>query len=181
MSTRRWAIGLWMFVCLGACDDRPRGSGAHDGGIDLALAADGFSSSLDATASACFEPQETASVSTAGSLVQACAIWNSLSSLTGQVTIARTGASLVLAFASGVTFNGTVTGNDVSLTHAQTHPFTDGCLWLATETLVGTLDPTTCAMSLAYTYVETVSMSNGACATPCAASSTVTFSFQPIL
>jgi hypothetical protein len=178
MSSWRWALGLGLFCCVAACDGRSHGPGAHDT-VDLAVA-DGLGSSLDATASACFEPQETASVSTAGSIVEECAIWNNLSSLTGQVTIVRTGASLMLEFAGGITFSGTVSGSTVSLTHAQTHTFSDGCLWLASETLTGTLDPTTCAMSVSYAYVESVSMSNGACATPCSASSTVTFSFQPV-
>jgi hypothetical protein len=180
MSIGRLAICLTMLGCLAACDGS-RHSVVTDGGSDLASALNDLSSNVDATMLACFEPQVSANVNTSGSIVQECAIWNNLSSLMGQVNITRTGSTLTLDFSAGVTFTGTVTGNNVSLTHAQTHTFTDGCLWLATETLTGTLDPTSCAMSVSYAYVESVQTSNGACATPCSASSTVKFSFQPVL
>ncbi|HVV88045.1 MAG TPA: hypothetical protein VHE35_33620 [Kofleriaceae bacterium] len=74
---------------------------------------------------------------------------------------------LTIDFGDGVVFTGTVVDGAVHLVYAHQHPFTDGCQWMATETLAGALDPTTCDFTLGYDYVESVVVSNDLCATPC--------------
>lgn len=135
----------------------------------------------DAASTLCYAPSVSGTVTPGTSSIQACAIWNSISKMTGAVTLTRDAQMLTMAFATGVTFAGTVMDRNVSLTYTHLHDFTDGCLWRATETLTGDLDPTTCVMTVGYHYVETVETSNGACATPCAGTGTFSLSVAPIL
>jgi hypothetical protein len=134
----------------------------------------------DSTPAACFEPSVTGMTSTSGANIQQCAIWNSVAQMTGNVTLARTGDNLSMTFGSGIAFTGTVTGTHVTLVYWHLHDFTDGCKWRATETLDGTLDPASCVMMLAYSYVETVEVSNGACATPCSGTADFALQITPI-
>jgi hypothetical protein len=126
--------------------------------------------------SVCYEPSVSGSVMPGMANLQSCAIWNNVANMTGTVTLSRTGEMLAMAFASGVSFAGTIAGTSVTLTNSQLHSFTDGCTWRATETLSGTLDPASCVMTLSYAYNEMVAVSNGACATPC--TGTADFSLQ---
>ncbi len=157
----------------------------------LALAACGPAKRMDppmmtapdapAQATSCYEASVSGTASVGTSSVESCAIWNSLAEMTGGVTLTRDQTSLTMAFATGVTFTGTVVGNNVDLTYSNLHDFEDGCTWRATETLTGALDPATCVMMLGYHYAETVEVSNGACATPCSGTGTVSFQISPIL
>jgi hypothetical protein len=133
-----------------------------------------------AMATACFEPSVMGTVIAGPANIQDCAIWNSVASMTGNVTLTRTGDNLTMAFGSGITFAGTVSGSNVMLTYSHLHDFSDGCKWRATETLSGTLDPTSCVMMVSYNYVETVEISNGACATPCSGTADFSLSITPI-
>ncbi len=134
----------------------------------------------DVAPAVCFEPSVTGTVTHGTPNIQQCAIWNSVANMTGDVTLTRTGDNLTMAFATGVTFQGTVTGTQVHLVYSHLHDFTDGCQWRATETLDGTLDAQTCVMMLAYNYVETVEVSNGACATPCTGTADFALQITPI-
>jgi len=130
----------------------------------------------DSSPAVCFVPSVMGTVAHGPPNIQSCAIWNSVGSMTGDVTLSRTGDNVTMAFATGITFTGTITGTNVMLTYWHLHDFSDGCKWRATETLTGTIDPQSCVMMLSYNYVETVEVSNGACATPC--SGTADFSLQ---
>jgi hypothetical protein len=135
----------------------------------------------DSAPAVCFDPSVTGTVTAGTANIQTCAIWNSVSKMTGSVTLSRTDSMLTMAFASGPTFAGTISGTSVTLTYAHLHDFEDGCTWRATETLSGTLDPTSCVMTLSYSYVESVSVSNGACATPCTGTADFSLQVTPIL
>ena len=135
----------------------------------------------DAAPSVCYAPSVQGTVTPGASSIQSCAIWNNVSNLMGGVTLTRDATMLTMAFATGVTFSGTVIGRNVELTYSHLHDFTDGCKWRATETLSGDLDPATCVMMVSYRYVETVEISNGACATPCGATGMFSLSVAPIL
>jgi len=135
---------------------------------------------IDTTPAVCFEPSESGTVMPGSSTLQSCAIWNSVAKMTGSVTLTRDPTMLTMAFATGPVFTGTVVDRSVDLTYWHLHDFSDGCKWRATETLTGDLDPMTCVMTLSYTYVETVEISNGACATPCAGTGTFSLEIMPI-
>jgi hypothetical protein len=141
---------------------------------------DAPASTRDVAAAVCFDPSLSGTVSHGTPNIQQCAIWNSVANMTGDVTLTRTGDSLTMAFSTGVAFTGTVTGTQVHLVYYQLHDFTDGCKWRATETLDGTLDPQSCVMMLAYNYVETVEVSNGACASPCTGTADFSLQITPI-
>jgi hypothetical protein len=136
---------------------------------------------VDSGPMVCFEPSVMGDVMAGTPDIQSCAIWNSLAEMTGNVTLTRSGSMLTMAFMGGIAFTGTVTGSNVSLTYYALHDFEDGCKWRATETLTGTLDPTTCVMNLGYAYVETVEVSNGACATPCTGTSNFSLQINPVI
>jgi hypothetical protein len=168
-ATSRWCYLLAMrslvVVALAACAPaRP-----DPGTVDAAPV-------HDAAPGVCYEPSVSGMVMAGNPNLQACAIWNNVANMTGTVTLGRTGNMVTMAFASGLTFTGTISGTNVTLTSSALHSFTDGCTWRATETLTGTIDPTSCVMMLSYAYVETVEVSNGACATPC--TGTADFSLQ---
>lgn len=135
----------------------------------------------DAAPMVCFDPSITGTAMTGNANVQACAIWNNVSRMTGTVTLARTATTFSIDFANGLSFTGAITGNQVSVTHVEPHTFEDGCLWQSTETLTGTVDPTTCVLALSYAYAEMVTQSNGACATPCAGTANVSLQITPII
>jgi len=130
---------------------------------------------------ACFEPAITGTAMTGNANVQSCAIWNNVARMTGMVTLTRTATTFSLDFATGLAFTGAITGNAVSLTHTEPHSFEDGCTWQSTETLTGTVDPTTCVLSLAYDYEEMVTVSNGACASPCTGMADVSLQITPVV
>ena len=129
----------------------------------------------------CFEPAITGTAATGNANVQACAIWNNVARMTGMVTLTRTATTFSIDFANGLSFTGAITGNAVSLTHVEPHSFTDGCGWQSTETLTGTVDPTSCVLSLAYDYAEMVVQDNGGCATPCSGHADVSLQITPIV
>ena len=134
----------------------------------------------DATVPACFEPSVDVEVTLEIQIEEACAIWNSLSLLSGMATVTRGGEILRIDFGDGVAFAGTVVDGAVSLSYTHLHDFTDGCGWQATETLIGQLDEASCSLTLDYAYVETVVQDNGGCATPCAANADVTLGITVI-
>jgi hypothetical protein len=133
----------------------------------------------------CYAPSETGMVMPGASSVESCAIWNSLAQMSGVVTVARSPqdlTQLTMTFGSGpVIYTGTVVNDQVSLTYFHLHDFEDGCKWRATETLTGTLDDSTCVLSLSYKYRESVEVSNGACATPCSGDGTFSLDIVPII
>src|ERR1043165_6462959 len=96
----------------------------------------------DGTPAVCFDPAVAGTATHGTPNIQSCAIWNSVASMQGDVTLTRSGNMLTLAFASGPVFTGTVNGSTVMLVYTHLHDFEDGCKWRATETLTGTLDPT---------------------------------------
>lgn len=125
----------------------------------------------------CYSPSVTGMVMASNPNLQACAVWNNVAMMSGNVTLSRDTTSLTMAFANGLTFAGSVdTTNHVMLVHSDLHAWSDGCTWRATETLTGPLDPATCVMTLSYAYQETVEVSNGACDMPC--TGTADFSLQ---
>ncbi len=111
---------------------------------------------------------------------ESCAIWNSLAKMMGTATVTGSGDMLTIDFGNGVIFAGTVTDGNVSLTYIQHHEFGDGCLWQAAETLAGQLRDD-CALSLTYTYVESVAVDRGHCASPCSATADVSLKLTPII
>jgi hypothetical protein len=135
----------------------------------------------DAGPSVCFEPSVTGTAMAGNGMVQDCAIWNHVADMTGQVTLTRTATTFTLSFANGLVFTGAISGTSVTLTHVEPHSFSDNCGWQATETLTGTIDPTSCALSLSYAYAEMVVTDNGACATPCSGTADLMFVVTPIL
>ena len=145
------------------------------------VTADAASTSDAAGPTECFDPSVMGQVMAGTPDIQVCAIWNSLASMTGNVTLTRDHTNLTMAFGSGVTFTGTVIDRNVMLTYFHLHDFSDGCKWRATETLDGDLDPTSCVMTLSYQYIETVEISNGACATPCTGTSNFSLQINPII
>lgn len=147
--------------------------GTPDAAVDAAVAV------IDGPPAQCYDEPVDVDVAAQGTVVQACAIWNSIGQLAGHATVTRTGMTLVIDFENGVVFSGSIINNMVNLVYAHQHPFEDGCRWMATETLMGTLDPATCNFSLSYNYVESVVMGS-ACATPCSAQANVTLQLTPI-
>jgi hypothetical protein len=135
---------------------------------------------VDGPEAQCYDEPVDVDVALQGQVVEACAIWNSLAQLAGRALVSRSGTTLMIDFQNGVVFSGTVINGAVNLAYAHQHPFEDGCRWMATETLAGTLDPSTCNFSLTYSYVESIVMNNGACATPCSAQADVTLQLTPI-
>jgi hypothetical protein len=135
----------------------------------------------DATPRVCYAPSETGSVMAGNPDLQSCAIWNNVANMNGNVTLARDPANnLTMTFSTGLAFAGAITDPNVQLVHSELHDFTDGCKWRATETLSGTIDETTCVMMLHYAYVETVEISNGACASPCTGTADFTLQIMPL-
>jgi hypothetical protein len=168
-------------VALAACGPGEReggGQGMPDAAMDAIIGV-----RLDSTAPAeCYASTTTVEVEAEIQIVQSCAVWNSLSELAGTATVTRTANNLSIDFGNGVLFTGTLgTSGAVYLTYVHDHPFTDGCGWRATETMIGQLDQTSCAFELDYDYVEAVVINNGGCASPCGAQANVTLDLTPII
>ena len=136
---------------------------------------------IDAAPSLCYEPSTSGTVTPGTSTLDSCAVWNSVSKMSGAVTLTRDPSHLTMAFATGPTFVGTVAARNVNLTYFHLHDFSDGCKWRATETLTGDLDPASCVMTLSYHYVESVETSDGSCATPCTGTGSFSLQIAPIL
>jgi hypothetical protein len=114
--------------------------------------------------------------------VQDCAIRNNVSHMTGNVTLTRNASSFKMAFANGLAFVGSVSSSShVTLVNVQPRASRDGCGWQSTETLTGTVDPTTCVLSLQYAYAEIVVQNNGGCASPCFGTANVSLQVTPII
>jgi hypothetical protein len=167
-------VRIAFVLVLVACSPSSRGSSPDAARGDATVA-------TDAAPAMCFDPAISGTAMTGNAAVQDCAIWNNVARMTGMVTLTRTATSFSIDFANGLSFTGAITGNQVALTHIEPHTFTDGCGWQSTETLTGTLDPTTCVLTLAYDYAEMVTMSNGACATPCSGHADVSLQITPIV
>jgi hypothetical protein len=135
----------------------------------------------DAAAMVCYASATEVDVELMVQIEESCAVWNSLADLSGRATVTRTGTSLAIDFGSGVTFSGTLINNAVSLHYDHQHPFSDGCGWKASETLVGQLDPANCAFALSYDYVESVVTSDGTCDSPCSAMANVQLDLTPVI
>jgi len=163
---------LLLVAAIAACSPSPRTQTAQP---------DAPAVSSDSAPTVCFEPAITGTAMTGNANVQSCAIWNNVARMTGMVTLTRTATSFSLDFANGLSFTGAITGNQVSLTHIEPHSFEDGCTWQSTETLTGTVDPTTCVLTLSYDYEEMVTVSNGACASPCTGMADVSLEITPIV
>ena len=143
---------------------------------------DAAPTAIDAPAAAavCYEPAISGTVQPGASNIQSCAIWNNVARMTGMVTVSRDPSMMTMSFGA-LAFTGTVTGRNVALTHFELHDFTDGCLWRATETLTGDLDPATCVMALDYQYAETIETNNGACSSPCSGTGSFALDIVPII
>jgi hypothetical protein len=180
-AVRRSLLPLVCAVVASACGPGERdGSGTGTStGLDAAI--DGSTLRSDSAAAVCYDSVTEVEVDLTIQIQQSCAIWNSLSELSGRATITRTGSTLTIDFGGGVVFSGTLVGNTVNLRYEHQHPFTDGCGWKATETLVGQLDPATCKFSLSYDYAETVVTSDGSCASPCSAMADVQLELTPVI
>ncbi|CAN5183732.1 hypothetical protein BH11MYX1_BH11MYX1_51350 [soil metagenome] len=139
--------------------------------------------SVDAAPPAvCFEPQIAGKATIGNADVQGCAIWNNVSRMTGDVTLTRDATSFKMAFANGLKFAGSVSSsNHVTLVNIEPHSYSDGCGWQSTETLTGTLDPSTCVLSLSYDYAEMVVQSDGFCDSPCFGTANVSLKVTPII
>jgi hypothetical protein len=173
----RRAIPLFIAACAPAVESSRDAAPGHDAVTSVPDAAP----FADIVAAACYEPSLSGTVTADGPAeIQSCAIWNSASELQGMVTLTRSGDSLTMSFASGPVFTGTLSGTSVNLVYYHLHPFDDGCEWRATETLFGTYDPSSCVMSLSYSYRETVE-SGSACATPCSGDASFMLSVTPII
>lgn len=131
----------------------------------------------------CFVPAVQGSATTMTVSIESCAVWNNLANMTGDVTLSRTGNDLSLAFTTaGLIFTGTIDGTDVMLTYSALHDFTDNCEWRATETLTGTVDPTTCVMTLSYDYEEMVAVASpDGCDSPCTGTANVSLQITPTI
>lgn len=128
----------------------------------------------------CYEPSEVVNVGIDTEQAEACAVWHSLDALPGQATMSRSGMDLTIDFGDGVEFSGTVNDPNVGLTYAHDHPYEDNCVWRATETLQGTFDPLTCAMTLTYRYEEAVAEDRGDCYSPCFADGEIEMTLTPV-
>jgi hypothetical protein len=135
------------------------------------------------TPSECFVPAVQGTAMTAAVSIEACAVWNNVANMMGDVTVTRTGQDLTLAFTTtGLTFTGTIVGNDVTLTYSALHEFTDNCEWRSTETLTGTVDPMTCVLTLSYDYQEMVAVASpDGCDTPCTGTADVSLQITPMI
>ena len=171
---RSAVLSLALFAACGPSGRDPSGPDAGTG-IDATLPHPDGQSAL------CYDTTTEVEVALQIQIEESCAIWNSLAELSGRATVVRTGTSLSIDFGSGVVFAGTLVNGAVSLVYSHDHTFTDGCGWNATETLAGTLDPTSCNFSLSYDYVESVAINNGACATPCSAQANVQLELKPVI
>lgn len=161
-----------------ACGPDDRDPASVDAAVDATV--DAPPPAIDAPPAQCFDEPLDVNVELQIQIEESCAIWNSLAELAGHATVTRAGTTLTIDFGNGVVFTGTVTGGAVSLAYVHDHPFTDGCGWRATETLMGQLDPTSCNLTLGYDYVESVVINNGGCATPCSARADVDLQLTPI-
>lgn len=162
-------------VVLGACGPGDRGGSAVDAAPDTRVVPP------DGQPAVCYAADTDVEVALEIQIEQSCAIWNSLSELSGMAKVSRNGTNLTIDFGNGVVFTGTVIAGAVNLTYTHPHNFTDGCGWQAKETLFGTLDPTSCNFALRYDYVESVVVNNGGCATPCSAQADVTLELTPVI
>jgi len=166
---------LLSLAVLAACGPGDRGGSTPDAqqAIDATVP--------DTTPAQCYDTVTEVEVALQVQIEESCAIWNSLAELSGRATVTRTPTSLTIDFGNGVVFSGTLVNGAVSLVYAHNHTFTDGCGWKATETLAGTLDPSSCNFSLSYDYVESVAVNNGGCATPCSAQANVQLELKPVI
>jgi hypothetical protein len=166
-------------ACAACGPDGGDGPGTPDAAVVVdATAVDALV--IDAPPARCYDEPVDVEVDLQAQIVESCAIWNSLGALAGHAVVSRTDATLTIDFGDGVVFTGTVVNDQVDLVYEHQHPFTDGCGWKATETLAGTLDPTSCHFALRYDYVESVVVNNGGCASPCSAQANVTLQLTPI-
>jgi hypothetical protein len=129
----------------------------------------------------CFEPQVEADAWLEILQEDACAVWNSLRTLSGALLLRRDGDVLSIDFGEGVVFSGTVSGVDANLAYAHEHEFEDGCRWVATETLTGPIDPISCGLLLTYSYEEAVVEDRGACYLPCSADADIHLEIIPFI
>ncbi len=163
-----------LVIVIAACGPPGRPNGSPDAGIS-----DAPPRAEDPPT--CYEAVTDVDVALEVQIEQSCAIWNSLGQLPGKARVTRSATTLSIDFGDGVVFAGTLTGDDVNLVYEHPHPFSDGCGWKATETIVGRLDPRSCAFALSYDYVESVVMSDGSCSSPCSAQADVTLDLKPII
>ncbi len=177
----RWLGCLLVFVAACGDDDRlgDRDRAPVDSGVTDAARPD-FGPARDFGPPVCLSGTTRVDVELMVSIEESCAIWNSLDQLAGEATISRTGDTLTIDFGDGVVFEGTISGDTVSLVYRHPHEFTDGCGWEATETLDGSFEAD-CSLSLSYDYVESVAIDRGFCATPCSAAADVDLILTPLI
>jgi hypothetical protein len=168
---------LLTMLAAAACGPDGRGGSTPD----ASTAIDATVPVPDSTPAVCYAGPTEVEVALQIQIEESCAIWNSLAELSGRATVTRSANTLTIDFGNGVVFSGTLVNGTVNLVYTHQHPFTDGCGWQAKETLLGTLDPTSCNFSLTYDYVESVVMNNGGCASPCSAQANVMLELKPVI
>ncbi|MGE0402114.1 MAG: hypothetical protein AB7T06_35765 [Kofleriaceae bacterium] len=164
-----------IILALASCGPSGRTPGDDTDVVDAAMA------TPDMGPHVCYDSVTQVEVALTVQIEESCAIWNSLSKLSGTATVSKTGTTITIDFGEGVVFSGPLTNNSVMLVYTHDHPFTDGCGWRATETMRGTMDPVACTFALDYDYVESVVQNNGGCASPCAANADVTLDLNPVI
>lgn len=88
-------------------------------------------------------------------------------SLGGEVRVQIASPTIRMEFPDGTLFLGPTDGETFTATRTQMFPFTDGCMWRATETLEGKIDTrATCNLQAKYGYREQP-VTMGPCGTPC--------------
>jgi hypothetical protein len=162
---------LLALLALASCGPGGRDPGTPDGSMQTS----------DTAPRVCYDVVTQVDVVLDIQIEESCAIWNSLSLLSGMATVSRTATAITIDFGDGVVFSGPLINGAVDLVYKHDHTFTDGCGWRATETMRGTLDPIGCTFALDYDYVEAVVINNGGCASPCAANADVTLELNPII
>ena len=162
---------------LAAC-----GPGDREESSTADASVDGRTATIDAAPMVCYEGTTDVDVALQVQIEESCAIWNSLAELNGTARVTRAGTMLSIDFGNGVVFAGTVMANgSVNLSYVHQHPFSDGCGWQASETMIGQLVQMGCKLMLDYNYVESVVQSDGSCASPCSAMADVQLELTPII
>src|SRR5688572_16732830 len=141
-----------LIIALAACGPGGREPNMPDASVDAAVVVQ----PADSRQAQCYEQTTEVDVALTIQIQQSCAIWNSLAEHGGRSTVSRAATTLTIDFGNGVVFGGALSTGTVNLVYAHNHPYSDGCGWKATETLVGQLDPSTCNFTLSYDYVESV-------------------------
>ncbi len=99
----------------------------------------------------------------------------------GEVKTKINPPTISMQFPDGTFFSGTSDGQTFTATRLTDFPYTDGCMWRATETLSGTIDVEhNCTLNANYTYREAPT-SPPPCATPCTIDAQVIINWESVI